>query len=225
MGAKPKTLFGAALDGPFGRFLRRMPKQSRSRSLVGAVVQALDEQLQSGKDLDEVTIETVSERAGVSVGSFYEYFTDKDSALGALVGRVTERNFRHLSERLEAEAAPSLDALVRRFSRDIAETYLAHPRQLRVVTHAVGRLGLLSVVNRERDRFADVMVTHVRPFLPDEDPQHLRRTMQLLADAAIGILTAAADRDPPNTKHAVEEELTQLAQAIIARRHPNEVPG
>lgn len=222
MAAKPKTLFGAALDGTFGRFLRRMPKQSRSRSLVGAVVQALDEQLQSGKTLDDVTIETVSERAGVSVGSFYEYFTDKDSALGALVGRVTDRNFRHLSERLAAESVQSLEELVRAFSRDIAETYLAHPLQLRVVTHAVGRLGLLSVVNRERDRFAEVMFTHVSPFLPDEEPQRLRRTMQLLADAAMGILTAAAERDPPNSIDAVEEELVHLALGLLAQRHSRE---
>jgi len=220
MGAKPKTLFGAALDASFGPFLRRMPKQSRSRSLVTAIVQALDEQLQSGKDLDEVTIETVSERAGVSVGSFYEYFTGKDSLLGALVGRVTERNFRHLSERLDAHRTESLEALVRQFSRDIAETYLAHPRHMRVVTHAVGRLGLLPVVNRERDRFADVMRERVRHFLPHEDPERLRRTMQLLADGAMGILTAAADREPPNDVDAVSAELAELSLGLIAQRHP-----
>ncbi len=217
---KPKkTLFGAALDGSFGPFLRRIPKQSRSRSLVGAVVQALDEHLQSGKDLDAATIETVSERAGVSVGSFYEYFTGKDSLLGVLIGRVTDRNFRHLSQRLETHPADSLDDLVRRFSRDIAETYLAHPRHMRVVTHAVGRLGLLSIVHRERDRFADFMTEHARQFLPAEDPKRLRRTMQLLADGAMGILTAAADREPPNNADAEARELTELSLGLLAQRH------
>ncbi|MEM6788001.1 MAG: TetR/AcrR family transcriptional regulator [Myxococcota bacterium] len=219
-----RSLFGAALDGTFGAFLRRMPKQSRSRALVTAVVQALDEQLQSGRDLDAVTIETVSERAGVSVGSFYEYFTGKDSLLGALVGQVTDRNFRHLSARLEAHAVDGLDALVRAFSRDIATTYLAHPRHMRVVVHAIGRLGLLGIVNRERDRFAEVMCTHARPFLSDEDPARVLRTMQLLADGAMGVLVAAADRESPADAEAVAEELAELAFGLIAQRHASSAP-
>ena len=160
---RKKTFFAGTLEGAFERFLRRSPKQSRSRALVSAVVEALEEQLASGKNIDEITIEQLSERAGVGVGSFYEYFAGKDSLLGALVGRVTDRNFEELSRRLDAHGEKDLDELVTHFSRDITEIYLEHPHRMRVVVHAIGRLGLLPVVNRERDRFAGVMATRASP--------------------------------------------------------------
>jgi len=218
MPPRPKpSLFGGAVEQAFSRFLRRVPKQSRSRALVGAIVQALDEELTTGASIDDVTVESLSERAGVGIGSFYEYFAGKDSLLGALVGRLTERNFEHLSARLDAEA-DDLETLVRLVAREIAETYVAHPQRMKVVVHAIGRLGLIAIVGRERDRFAALMTVRGRTFVPD-DPARLERTMQLIADGAMGIVVSALDRDPPNDVEQVAREVADLGMGLLTRRH------
>lgn len=62
---------------------RRIPRQSRSRALVEAILEAtarvLTEHGYAGTNTN-----LVAERAGVSVGSVYQYFPNKDSLITAL---------------------------------------------------------------------------------------------------------------------------------------------
>lgn len=211
---------GDALDGIFRRYFRREPKQSRSRALVDAVVEATDELIRRGEPIDRVTVELVSERAGIATGSFYEYFASKDSVLGVLVGKVTRANFDDLSRKLDALDHDSLDALTRAFAHSVADTYLAHPNRTRVILEAIGRLGLGTLVHEEKDRFADVLAARAARFLPNEPRAALAATMRMVADAAMGVLVFTAMRGGSIDRARVAEELAALALGIIHRRHP-----
>lgn len=62
---------------------RRLPKQERSRRLVEAIVEAARRVLaESGPD--GLTTVNVAQRAGVSVGSLYQYFAGRDALLFAI---------------------------------------------------------------------------------------------------------------------------------------------
>jgi AcrR family transcriptional regulator len=210
----------SGLDGVFRRFFRREPRQTRSRAAVDAVLQATEEMISRGRNLEDLSIEILSERAGVAMGSFYEYFSGKDSVVGILIGRATRANFEHLAEQLGAVKHPDLAGLVREFSRVVVDAYLAHPRRTRVLIDGIGRLGLLGVVSDERDRFAGVMAAHAMPYLPGAELADVEATMRFLADAAMGVLGFAAVRGAEIDKHALAEELAELGLHVIRRRHP-----
>jgi AcrR family transcriptional regulator len=210
---------GDAIDAIIGRYFRREPKQSRSRAVVAAVIEATDELIRRGAPIDEVTIERVTERAGIGLGSFYEYFSSKDSVLGVLIGKVTRSNFEDLSRKLEALEPGSLEDLVRAFSRSVAETYLAHPNRTRVIIEAAGRLGLAGLVHEEKDRFAEVMAVRVARFLPGEPLEAVTATMRLVADAGMGLLAFTAMRGGRVELERATEDLAALAIATIEHRH------
>ena len=67
---------------------RKAPKQARSLGTVTAIVEAaariLEEHGHGG-----FSTNAVAERAGVSVGSLYQYFPSKDALIGALIVRET----------------------------------------------------------------------------------------------------------------------------------------
>lgn len=183
------------------------------------MVQALEERLSLGESLDDITIEALSERAGVASGSFYEYFVNKDSVLGLLVGKITQRNFTELSNQLESLKEPTLDGHVDAFSEIVVRTYFSRPRRLRAEVLGIGRLGLLEIVTLERDRFAELMAKSVKPYLPSADDRELFRTLCLVADATMGILGSEALRPHPAALTQLVNEIATITRAILRSRH------
>ena len=72
---------------------------------------------------DNTTVNDVIERAGVSKGAFYHYFTSKEAVLEALAERFANRSVAQLGDILED---PALDALTR------LNAFLARTRQMRL---------------------------------------------------------------------------------------------
>lgn len=82
--------------------MRKQPVQQRSQQLVDSLVEAAG-QLVAENGLDALTTVRVAERTGVSVGSLYQYFSNKEALVAALVARMN----RELGEAVNA-AAPML---------------------------------------------------------------------------------------------------------------------
>lgn len=152
---------------------RKAPSQERSRSTVDAILIAA-ERLIGAQGSARVSTRRIAAVAGVSVGSFYQYFPNKQALYVALWRRFTEQIL------LAYEAA--VDASVR----------LPLSEAIRVVVRA--ELGV-----RQRDlTLHRVLSTEVRPLLPaaltaqlDEVViRHTRRGLE-----ARGDLRAGADHD------------------------------
>jgi AcrR family transcriptional regulator len=82
---------------------RKVPRQERSRLTVEAILEAAARVFER-QGYAGATTNRIAERAGVSIGSLYQYFPNKDAILVALVER-------HLDEGT-AEAGPVLEGLV-----------------------------------------------------------------------------------------------------------------
>jgi AcrR family transcriptional regulator len=205
--------------GVFARFFRRQPVQRRSRALVDALVIALEQELARVGDPLQWTLEPLLERAGVGIGSFYEYFSNKESLVGALVGRVTQRNFVFLIDAAARVDARTLDALVGGLASAVAETYLRNPRAMRLIVHAIARLGLLGVTHSVRDRFTLQMIPRVRSFYPEQDDGELLVTIRMICDGAMGMVAAELDRDDAPDVGAWTKRFEQFSMALFRTRH------
>jgi AcrR family transcriptional regulator len=69
---------------------RRDPKQLRSRAIVEAIVEA-GRQLLAEEGAGSLTTNRIAERAGVSIGSLYRYFRNKQAILAAIYDADTGR--------------------------------------------------------------------------------------------------------------------------------------
>lgn len=199
------------------RFLRRDPSQARSRALVDAVLGAFDAMLTH--DDRDVTIERLVERAGVGIGSFYEYFTNKDSLVGALVERATRDNFAALLARFDAAAPLDLDAATRALATAVVETYLRYPRRTRVLLGGIGRLGLMPIVFAEQQRFATELAGRALRYVPATPIVELEAAMGQVVDAAIGVLVAELYRSP-RPLDEVSLAITRQSLAILEYVRP-----
>lgn len=72
------------------KFQRRKPQQARSRATYDAVLEAAAQILQRD-GVTGLNTNRVAERAGVSVGTLYQYFSDKEAILLAMAEQALER--------------------------------------------------------------------------------------------------------------------------------------
>jgi AcrR family transcriptional regulator len=82
---------------------RREPKQERARQTVEAVLEAVPRVLRR-HGAEAITTNRVAEVAGVSVGSLYQYFPDKQAIFAALHDRHVD-DVRDVIERTVADCA------------------------------------------------------------------------------------------------------------------------
>jgi len=83
--------------------MRKAPKQKRSREMVTRLLDATAATL-AERGLDNTTTNHIAEKAGVSIGSLYQYFPDKESLIEALLERMggeISRNFRQRADKVD----------------------------------------------------------------------------------------------------------------------------
>jgi len=157
---------------------RKPPKQSRSRvtvsSILDAAVRILDQE-----GTDAFTTTRIAEVAGVSVGTLYQYFKNRDSILDALQDREFERASEFMLMVL-ARGDGSPERLARSVIEGLLQLYAACPALHRLLV-----VEGLRVTPTDRVQAFDLrMVSAIRAFFA-QTAWPIRRTNQ---DAAAFVI-------------------------------------
>ena len=99
----------------------REPRQARSAATLARVLQAAEE-IASSSGLEEMTITGVAGRAGVSVGTIYRRFDDKEQLITALTERMLERREEYVAEQLRS-AEPSLSGVMDAYAHALLQSF------------------------------------------------------------------------------------------------------
>ncbi|MEM9189433.1 MAG: TetR/AcrR family transcriptional regulator [Myxococcota bacterium] len=79
---------------------RRTPKRRASETIVASILDAA-EGLLLESPLDALTTNKIAKRAGVSIGSLYQYFPNKQAIIAGITRRINDRIVAQLEEVLE----------------------------------------------------------------------------------------------------------------------------
>src|SRR5687767_5430302 len=91
---------------------RKEPNQQRSRELVGAIYSAA-ERLAAAFPFERISTAKIAERAGVSVGSLYQYFANKESIFGVVVDRKVRADVDEILRVMREKSDGTLHGLTR----------------------------------------------------------------------------------------------------------------
>ncbi len=196
---------------------RKRPVQSRSRQTVATILQAAA-QILVQRGYDRTTTNAVAERAGVSIGSLYEYFPNKE----ALVAALAEAHVADLIERVDRllVQAEGLDppALVSSLIQAGMDAHRADPALHKVLVEQVPRIGKLAeamdVSSALQQRIADAL-SRRNPALPDERISLLA----LVIETCIEGLTHRVVLDQPEwlASGDIEREAQILLEAYVVQ--------
>jgi AcrR family transcriptional regulator len=145
---------------------RKRPRQARSKATVDTILEATTRVLVK-QGFDRLSTNSVASAAGVSIGSLYQYFPNKEALVLALIDRhMEEMNAAILAELTRVAKLPLAEA-----ARCVVElTIRAHaidPELHRVLTEQVPRIGKLARL-REVDEICHRMVAGLLAARRDE---------------------------------------------------------
>jgi len=118
---------------------RRKPRQSRSAATVDAILEAAAE-LFARDGFEGVSTTRIAERAGVSVGSLYEYFPNKDALAAKLLKRHCDRMIEDFATCFQAAQGSAVTEVITLFIESTYEAYAGNARLHRVLLEQMGRV-------------------------------------------------------------------------------------
>lgn len=177
---------------------RRTPRQERSRQLVDAVREAGRRILET-EGPEALTTTRIAERAGVSVGSLYQYFENREAILEAIYGEILEVQREKAAARLRGLAKLPLREQLREGVQLAVERHralLALDPKYYTVHHARFRIGPSVPLPEAGDdalRFCRAMLEKARDQVR---PTRLDHAAFLLARGVAAILRVALEEKP-----------------------------
>lgn len=115
---------------------RRIPRQQRAAETVAAILEGAAQVLEAG-GLAAFTTNAVAERAGVSIGTLYQYFADKDALMQAIAEREMKTTFARIAATLRDEGPTSREERVRGVVRAVINTFGGRTRARKAVVQTV----------------------------------------------------------------------------------------
>jgi AcrR family transcriptional regulator len=121
---------------------RKAPTQARAKHTVDAILRAAAHILRTS-GYEACTTNAVAKKAGVSIGSLYQYFPSKEALVAALAEAHADQAYALLLESVQQAAtqAHSIEATVRHYIRAMIGLHHVDPKLHRVLTERVPRLG------------------------------------------------------------------------------------
>jgi len=199
---------------------RKQPEQDRSRATVDVIVDAAARILVKG-GYKAFTTNRVAEKAGVSIGSLYQYFPNKEALLGELVRRHVGDIEKSIDEMEGLAKSAPLGELVRVGIEQNVRSHLVDPELHRVLSEEVPPLGKMDweaefakrVAGRVRSAFAARRAELVVPDL-DLAVYVVSRTVEAV------IHNAVVERPQDLKSGLLAEEVTRMIVGYLTGKPP-----
>ena len=130
---------------------RKQASQERSRATVDALIEATARILVK-EGFDKASTNRIAQKAGVSIGSLYQYFPSKESLVAAVIDRHQQELMTVVHTALAEVAALPFEQAIRRLVAAAVDAHRVDPRLHRVLAEQIPRTGRLEKVeafNRE----------------------------------------------------------------------------
>jgi AcrR family transcriptional regulator len=195
---------------------RRIPRQTRAGETVAAIVEAAAQVLEAG-GLPAFTTNAVAERAGVSIGTLYQYFADKNALLLALAREEMKVALAQVSRALQGESDPSVEGRVRAMVRTLINAFRGRQRARKAVIQAVLAQGIGVELMAPVASFIAAAGEEVGKGPTATLPALSREQVFVLSRALMGAIRAAVLEEQPFLRaKSFEDEVVRLVVAYLA---------
>jgi AcrR family transcriptional regulator len=192
---------------------RKLPKQARAQATVEAILTATAEVLVE-VGYDRATTNAIARRAGVSIGSLYQYYPNKESLVTALCERHMTETMGLLVGEIAALRSQPLEQAVHALVVTLLRMHAMAPRLHRVFIEQMPRISGFERI-AEVDR---IIIRLICAELAGREERLRPRNLELavfILVHSVQAITHAAVLDRPDA--LVDAELADETTALVLR--------
>jgi AcrR family transcriptional regulator len=194
---------------------RREPSQARGHQRVKALLDATAQLLEE-VGYDALTTKAIAERADTSIGSFYQFFPNRDAAVSALVDAYRDQVREHVRGAVRSELQAGAAAITADWVGSVVDglrgLYRSFPGFGRLFAGRIAEGALKPQANALRRELLDSLEELMGETFPDVEPERRHRCMLMVVETARGVLMRAESLDPETaaTLHGELKEMLAL---------------
>ncbi len=114
MGAAQEITRTSSQERPQKRYMLKTPVQKRSRETVASIVESCSRLLVQ-EPYHAITTDKIAEMAGVSIGSLYQFFANKEGIVAAVIDDLLQKDLAYIEDNLSKLNTTDLDTKVKAF--------------------------------------------------------------------------------------------------------------
>ena len=199
---------------------RKTPVQARSTTTVEAISEATIQVLLS-HGAERLTTTRVAQRAGVSVGTLYQYYPNKQSLLFA----VLENHLNRVMARVEAVCESACHKPLGEMIREMVEAFVDAKMERADISVALYRVSadlggpaLLKGINQRSRKAVEAMLQTAQNIKVPPEKSAINIMLAAMAGAMRSLLEA---KPSPATIRKSREQLVLLCQSYMAAATAN----
>ena len=195
---------------------RKSPRQARSKVTVEAILTAAAQVLIE-QGYEGATTGRIAERAGVSIGSLYQYFPNKEALVAALIERHADQ-IVEIMQRALADPKLTLEDGLRAIIHAGTTAHRLHPALHKILNEQVPRVGRLAKAMDTHRKITGVIERFLRAHADDMPADRDPAIAAIVVETALEALVhkAVIDRRELLRDGLVEREALRLIKGYLA---------
>lgn len=197
---------------------RKAPKQSRSKAVVEAIYEATIRILpRIGSQ--SITTKKIADLAGVSVGSLYQYFPNKESVLGSLMDLVLKSEMEKFNAKINEINGSSMQETTDAVIDFALDMFLSEKEKVREIFKKAPELGRVPSIFNMRRAVVARLAEEMKKHHPGEAAEEYTRVSFIAVNSVMGvILTMLYDGSQSHSKDELAKELKSLLNSYFQTR-------
>ncbi|MFM2314386.1 MAG: hypothetical protein RLZZ04_3662 [Cyanobacteriota bacterium] len=196
---------------------RKQPQQDRSRMTVEAILEATTHIL-TEKGYGKTNTNQIAELAGVSIGSLYQYFPNKESLMVALRQQHSDEMVELVESKLSHLFDTPLELAIPQLVRAIIAAHAINPRLHQVLNEEIPRSRRLEQTSKIDDRLTQILLKYLKRWSDHLKPQNLEMTVFIFSHTVESLCHAAVIEDQRYMNNEeFEQEVFRMLLAYLVK--------
>ncbi len=196
---------------------RKLPRQDRSRITVEAIIEATTHILVE-EGYDKANTNRIAERAGISIGSLYQYFPNKESLVTALMEQHAQEMVELVGTKLDRLFDSPLEIAIPEIITAIIAAHAINPRLHQVLSEEIPYSERSPKMQQANERISILIRAYLERWRDYIQPQNIDLTVFILSRTVDSLCHAAVIEQPHLVSDSqFEQEVSNLLLAYLIK--------